>query len=298
MADKDLAEKYLESFSDVFADIYNVLLFQKEILLEEGLEEGPTESIYKVEENNLRNQFLDTVKLYKNGLYKVASFGIENESRIDKNMPIRIMGYDYAVYRVQIDREEERKYPAITIVLNFSDTEWKSPNALFDILDVSPELRPYVNDYKIFVFNIAFLPEKVRKEFKSDFKIVADFFAEKRLGRYNPKEHPEAICHVEAVLNLLRVFTNDKTYVKIEKTVAERVKAGEVITMCTFAEEMTNKGIEIGEAQGIKIGEARGIAREKISVARNLLDLLTDEIIAEKVGLELATVKELREGTK
>ena len=154
MADKDLAEKYLESFSDVFADIYNVLLFRKEILLEEGLEEGPTESIYKVEENNLRNQFRDTVKLYKNGLYKVASFGIENESRIDKNMPIRIMGYDYAVYRVQIDREEERKYPAITIVLNFSDTEWKSPNALFDILDVSPELRPYVNDYKIFVFNI------------------------------------------------------------------------------------------------------------------------------------------------
>ena len=30
MADKDLAEKYLESFSDVFADIYNVLLFRKE----------------------------------------------------------------------------------------------------------------------------------------------------------------------------------------------------------------------------------------------------------------------------
>ena len=244
----------------------------------------------------------------------MASFGIETESRLDKNMPIRIMGYDYAVYRAQIDRGEERKYPAITIVLNFSDTEWKSPNALFDILDVSPELRPYVNDYKIFVFNIAFLPEKVRKEFKSDFKIVADFFAEKRLGRYNPKEHPEAICHVEAVLNLLRVFTNDKTYVKIEKTVAERVKAGEVITMCTFAEEMTNKGIEIGEAQGIKIGEAqgikigeakgikigeaRGIAREKISVARNLLDLLTDDVIAEKVGLELATVKELREETK
>lgn len=138
------------------------------------------------------------------------------------------------------------------------------------------------------------MPEKIRKAFKSDFKIVADFFAEKRLGRYNPKEHPEAICHVEAVLNLLQVFTNDETYVKIEKTVAERVKAGEVITMCTFAEEMTNKGIEIGEAQGIKIGEAR----EKISVARNLLDLLTDDVIAEKVGLELATVKELREETK
>lgn len=111
------------------------------------------------------------MKLYKNGLYKVASFGIENESRIDKNMPIRIMGYDYAVYRVQIDREEERKYPAITIVLNFSDTEWKSPNALFDILDVSPELRPYVNDYKIFVFNIAFCRRKSEKRLKVILKL-------------------------------------------------------------------------------------------------------------------------------
>lgn len=115
-------------------------------------------------------------------------------------------------------------------------------------------------------------------------------------------EHTEAIRHAEAVLNLLQVFTNDETYVKIEKTVAERAKAGEVITMCTFAEEMTNKGIEIGEAQGIRIGEAKGIkigeAREKISVARNLLDLLTDDVIAEKVGLELATVKELREEKK
>ena len=129
------------------------------------------------------------------------------------------------------------------------------------------------------------MPEKIRKAFKSDFKIVADFFAEKRLGRYNPKEHPEAICHVEAVLNLLQVFTNDETYVKIEKTVAERAKAGEVITMCTFAEEMTNKGIEIGEEQGIRIGEARGIAREKISVARNHKDRLFRMIFREKKEL-------------
>ena len=38
--------------------------------------------------------------------------------------------------------------------------------------------------------------------------------------------------------------------------------------------------------------------KNEISVARNLLDLLTDDVIAEKVGLELATVKELREETK
>ena len=151
-----------------------------------------------------------------------------------------------------------------------------------------------MNDYKIHVFNIAFLTKETRDKFKSDFKIVADFFAEKRLGIYNPEKHKEKIKHVEAVLNMIQVFTNDTTYDKIEAGIIERAKTGEVITMCTFAEEMTNKGIAIGEARGIEIGEARGIAQNKINVARNLLDILSDEVIAEKVELDIEVVRSLR----
>lgn len=102
----------------------------------------------------------------------------------------------------------------------------------------------------------------------------------------------------EEELNMIRVFTNDSTYDKIESGIIERAKAGEVITMCTFAEEMTNKGIKIGEARGIEIGEARGIqmgiAQDKINVARNLLDILSDEVIAEKVELDIQVVRSLR----
>lgn len=294
MAEKDLTEKYLESFSDVFADIHNVLLFQEELIREEELEDGPTESTYKAEEGNVRNQFRDTSKYYRNSIYKLALLGIENESKIEKDMPIRIMGYDYAAYRSQIDSAENRRYPVITTVLNFSDTEWESPMSLYDILNIPEKLRPYVNDYKIHVFNVAFLSKEIRSKFKSDFRIVADFFTEKRLGIYEPEKHMEKIKHVEAVLNMIRVFTNDTTYDKIETGIIERAKAGEVITMCTFAEEMTNKGIEIGEARGIKIGEARGIAQDKINVARNLLDILSDEVIAEKVELDIKVVRSLR----
>lgn len=302
MAEKDLTEKYLESFSDVFADIHNVLLFQEELIREEELEDGPTESTYKAEEGNVRNQFRDTSKYYRNSVYKLALLGIENESKIEKDMPIRIMGYDYTAYCSQIDSEDNKRYPVITTVLNFSDTEWKSPMSLYDILDIPKKLQPYVNDYKIHVFNIAFLAKETRDKFKSDFKIVADFFAEKRLGIYNPEKHKEKIKHVEAVLNMIQVFTNDTTYDKIEAGIIERAKAGEVITMCTFAEEMTNKGIaigeargiEIGEARGIEIGEARGIAQNKINVARNLLDILSDEVIAEKVGVDIEVVRSLR----
>ena len=294
MAEKDLTEKYLEAFRDVFADIHNVLLFREELIREEELEDGSTESTYKAEEGNVRNQFRDTSKYYRNCQYKLALLGIENQSKVEKDMPIRIMGYDYTAYRAQIDAEEKRRYPVITTVLNFSDTKWESPLSLYDILDIPEKLQPYENDYKIHVFNVAFLPKETRNKFKSDFKIVADFFTEKRLGIYNPAEHKEQIKHVEAVLNMIRVFTNDVTYDKIELEIIEKSKKGEVITMCTFAEEMTNKGIKIGEARGIEIGEARGIAKDKINVARNLLDILSDEVIAEKVELDIEVVRSLR----
>ena len=47
MAEKDLAEKKLEDYGDVFADIYNTLLFGKQLLVPEQLYTGATESIYK-----------------------------------------------------------------------------------------------------------------------------------------------------------------------------------------------------------------------------------------------------------
>ena len=298
MKEKDITQKVLEDNNDIFADIVNVLLFDGDSEVEENeLVNTTVHSQYKAEDGKVHEQERDIAKYWKRGGTDIVLYGIENQTKVEKRMPARISGYEGASYRGQCDKKTI--VPVITMVLYYgTDRKWTAPKNLKSLIKVPDNLDKYVNDTKANVFEIAWLTDEQIAKFTSDFKIVADFFAEKRLGRYNPKEHPEAICHVEAVLNLLRVFTNDKTYVKIEKTVAERVKAGEVITMCTFAEEMTNKGIEIGEAQGIRIGEARGIAREKISVARNLLDLLTDDVIAEKVGLELATVKELREETK
>ena len=278
MAEKDLSKKYLESFPDVFVDIYNTLLFQENYIKEEELEKGPTESIYKSAKENIRNQFRDTTKYTRKGQYNLALLGIENQGEVDLDMPIRVMGYDYASYREQIDESGKRKYPVITIVLNFSDDEWKTPLSLYDILDIPEKLLPYVNDYKIHVFNIAFLPEETRNKFKSDFKVVADFFTEKRLGKYEAENHPEIIQHEEAVLNMFRVFTNDENYDKIESELIKRKKKGESITMCTFVEEMMNKGKE----------------EAKIELAINLLSILPDAVIAEKAELDIKVVEALR----
>ena len=47
MAEKDLVSKKIEDYNEVFADIYNTLLFRKSVIIPEQLQSGSTESIYK-----------------------------------------------------------------------------------------------------------------------------------------------------------------------------------------------------------------------------------------------------------
>lgn len=56
--------------------------------------------------------------------------------------------------------------------------------------------------------------------------------------------------------------------------------------MCQAITEM----IEDGRREGEEIGRQEG----KISVARNLLDILSDEVIAEKTELDIKMVQEIR----
>ena len=126
MAGKDKAEKKLEDYNDVFADILNVLLFKEDLIKEDKLKDGPTESVYKAGSGELYGQFRDTLKDYMNAGFIITSFGMENQTGIDPDMPIRVMGYDYSSYRRQINMGRNR-YPVITVVLNFSDKKWDKP---------------------------------------------------------------------------------------------------------------------------------------------------------------------------
>lgn len=50
MGEKDIAEKVLLSYNDVFSDIVNVLLFGgKEVILENDLEDQTTRTAYKAD---------------------------------------------------------------------------------------------------------------------------------------------------------------------------------------------------------------------------------------------------------
>ncbi len=102
MAEKDIAEKTLESYNDVFADIINVLLFNgKQYVKENELEEESPNSSYKAD-GKLHAQERDVAKYWRKGLVRIALYGLENQTDIDKDMPLRLFSYDGAAYRGQL----------------------------------------------------------------------------------------------------------------------------------------------------------------------------------------------------
>jgi hypothetical protein len=159
MQEKDLIEKHLENYEDVFRDVINVLLFEgREVLRGEVLEQSVTQSYYSLE-GHIHGQDRDIAKYWLSGKFRVAFLGIENQTRIDRYMPMRVMGYDGAVYRGQLAGKGKKKcYPVITLVLYFGyEKRWKKNIYLHECFDIPKGLVPYVNDYKINLFEIAFL---------------------------------------------------------------------------------------------------------------------------------------------
>ncbi len=219
------------------------MVFDKKYLEEEGLEAGSTESIYKAEKGELKEQRRDVLKTYRKQNFVICSRGIENQSTIDKYMPLRVMGYDYATYRSQLSNKKEL-IPTITIVLNFSEKRWNKPTNLHGLLKLPKGLKHLVQDYEVKVYDIAFLEDDVIEKFASDFKIVAKYLKNRRLRKLNlVVEDQQEINHVEAVLDLFRVFTQDDRYEEllIEKIKDEKQK-GETVSMCYVVDAFEQRG--------------------------------------------------------
>ena len=120
--------------------------------------------------------------------------------------------------------------------------------------DVDERLRPYVNDYKAHVFEIAYLEEEDLQHFHSDFRIVADYFIQMRKN-HDWKPSKDVICHVHEVLDLMSVLSGDDRF---EQVYDRRMKEGGT-TMCEVLDRVEEKGIEKGMEKGIEKGIEKGV---------------------------------------
>ena len=241
MAEKDITEKNLEALNDVFADIVNVLLFKGEqVINEKDLEADTTKSMFKAD-GKIHEQERDVSKFWKNGEIRISILGIENQTAQDSDMPLRVISYDGASYKQQLldNKNQKKRYPVATLVLYFGTEEkWSKAKHLYDCFEVPEKLKPFVNDYKINVFNIAFLSPKTIAMFKSDFKIIAEYFRAKRLNqKYIGSK--EKLKHANETLKMFSALTGDDSFEKVYNE--DNFKKGG-ITMCDVVERIRNDG--------------------------------------------------------
>ena len=260
MGAKDLAEKNLLQYKDVFSDIVNVNLFGGRCYVSaKELSREPGELITKaVSDDKLCQLQMDVpMKCQKHN----RSFFLCLENQSDKNnvMPVRDMGYQHAKYMEQIKeaKESNRKTgnypnpmtkelndsqklsPVITLVLNYSQNEWGKPRCLNDMLefpeDMKCELELWIPSYSVCVINLASQPETTIRQYQSDFKYIVRYLS----------------CG------------NDRRYRKAKELIETTEGKGGKIDMCVlldmYEERGEARGIEKGISQGISQGILQGI---------------------------------------
>ena len=197
MGEKDITEKILEDYNDVFADIINGLLFDGvQEIKPEALENTNVHAQYKAEDDKVHELERDIAKYWKEEKVELAICGIENQSTVEKHMPFRIIGYDGSAYRNQLQQERRKMQPVVTIVLYFgTDRHWNSRKKIKELMEVPQCLDSYVNDYQMHVFEVAWLTEEQISHFRSDFKVVANFFVQKEIFR-KKKKGVRSMCDV------------------------------------------------------------------------------------------------------
>ena len=286
LGEKDILEKKLLMFNDVFADFVNGIMFDgKDVVKEDELVDLSGWSHYKGDDSKHRFQDRDVVKLWKKENVVISLIGIENQDIPDEDMVFRVISYDGASYRTQLVEKERRKrkketeningkvdiFPVITFVIYYGEEEWKHETTLHKRLNLDSELKHYVSDYSINLIDLKKLSEDDINKFKKDFKLIADYMVK---GSKHKADRID-LNHPEEVSELILRLTGEELPFEVECEEGGK-------NMEKFFEPM----FERAEARGRAEGEARGRAEGKTegeSCLAKLISLLMSEGKNDKI---------------
>lgn len=287
MGEKDISEKLLADYEDVFADIVNVLLFHGEKrVIPSSLQSTENRSHYKADDSKLHEQERDILKAWTDGHIRIALIGLEDQTIPDAKMPVRIFGYEGANYRSQLNNQTI--IPVVSLVLYFgTKRHWHKPRNLKALLNIPEGLEHYINDCHIHVFEIAWLPDEQINQFESDFGIVARYFSELRKNKNYIPDDTRTIRHVDEVLKLLAVMSGDHRY---ENLLAPTESKKEVTTMCSVAQRLEDQGIKKGIEKGIEKG------RTELLVSLCKTGDISIEIAAREMHISVAEFQKYLNG--
>ena len=142
-----------------------------------------------------------------------------------------------------------------------------------------------MSDYRINVFEIAWLETEDVAKFRSDFRIVADYFVRMRKDKtYEPSR--ETIRHVHEVLQLMAVLTKDRSFadMQVPPDLAEGDK-----NMGGIFENWWNDGKQKGRDEGRMTDLKNLIANTGMSLAEAMAALGIPEDERDKYAAMLSS---------
>lgn len=311
------ADTVLKSYwrnNERFADFFNALLFKgRTVIKPEELEERDTEESSILEHRNLAKSIQagrDNIKIRKKSTVygvELVMLGMESQEHIHYAMPMRVMGYDYGVYKKQYDsnaqvckafkgleedeilsgmRKTDRFTPVITAVVYYGEKPWDGATTLHGMLDIPEEMRQYVNDYKMILVEARQNSLTFSNGDNIDFFNLLEIILNRNMSRNEAKE--KAIQYSEehgtdkAVVMTVAGATNSKIdYSAFEKGDGR---------MCTLFEEIAVENEKKGRAEGKAEGKAEGIIETGLEVGLSEQDIL--ERLQKKLDISFQKAQE------
>ena len=159
--------------NDRFADFFNAVLFEgRQVIKPEELEDIDTEESSILEHREFTESIQtsrDNIKIQKKSTaygIELVMLGMESQEHIHYAMPMRVMGYDYSVYKKQYDinadkckgvkdlngdeflsgmRKTDKFTAVITVVVYYGEKPWDGARSLHEMLNIPEEMKKYVD---------------------------------------------------------------------------------------------------------------------------------------------------------
>ena len=242
-----------------FADICNYAFFQgKQIIKPEELvsRENDVSTLIGKEALPMETKrYRDIVrKASINGEYMII--GVEHQSTLDKNMIIRILNYDAQLYINQVESGKEVR-PVGSFVFYTGDKEWTYPKSLKESLKIPPEMKDYINDWKLPVLELQKIDSGMLKNQR--LKEVVEISQSMFKGNYE-KLRTNRMISVES-FKMAAIFTH--TDIK-----EEDLPEGDEINMCKAMDQLFQRMRDEGEVLGLEKGELIGLEKGKLNTLR------------------------------
>ena len=242
-----------------FADICNYAFFQgKQIIKPEELvsRENDVSTLMGKELLPMETKrYRDIVrKASINGDYMII--GVEHQSTLDKNVIIRILNYDAQLYINQVESGKEVR-PVGSFVFYTGDKEWTYPKSLKESLKIPPEMKDYINDWKLPVLELQKIDSEMLKNQR--LKEVVEISQSMFKGDYE-KLRTNRMISVES-FKMAAIFTH--TDIK-----EEDLPEGNKINMCKAMDQLFQRMRDEGEVLGLEKGELIGLEKGKLNTLR------------------------------